>query len=1031
MFRRDDLRGLPCAEERGMLQQRDIGICGEGCARINVKHGCVGTIRRDGSLGSVHAQCPSQVAFHAAAATARVTQAAAARVTGRAGGLRPRKSARRPWRSSKNNETFIDYDVAQQECHNYVARRAENNNKEGCSDILIRILRLPEVNTYAPGPSPRTWVGHMPLDPVIKHRKALDILTSSGDVGAANRRLQGSRTWEVNKDTFPQLQELYPEGEKYDYPLDKAGQLPRFTTKLVGDYLSGRSDETSVGPSGWSFHHLKRLVRAYPAVLECLTIICQDIADGWLEGTGLQKEILRMRGIAFAKKGSPKPRPISISEPLLNLAKGAALRSCRVKFTAAAHEMDLGFGTSGGTEIAIHAPRRLLRENERFVVEKLDISNAYNCVDRMAIYDALVAHCPELIPLFRFLYQEPLYVEYGGEELVVKVTSGVIQGCPLSSCLFQAALIPILAKVREANPELLTISYLDDITLTGMPDEVAAATEELAESLGKIKLTMNPAKCSVWRETPLDEAEQAPFARQGIPISEHGIEVVGSPIGTAEYIHAFLEDHAKEIHDHLDAARACLLAGNRRGKEATLHGVYTLTRLCIAPRTNYMLRTIPPAYTGAYARYIDKIMVEAFWRICDHQAPLPASTHLALAHDLVLLPARLGGMGLPCNEHAAAAAYVGSIALVGRRILNERHHDATGEELRNLLGTFAGLEKAMEELRKYKHSDSVTDVLDSLAEDTVERFQRDLMEAIHRHRYGEARAALSPSEQRKLVSSTGDHASQWLTAPISYRGNRLHNAEFATLCKVRLNLPVNATLLGRDTCHRCMADLHPGEDPSFAQHALTCSGQQALVTGRHDEINKATCRFIAKHRPDLATEREPALRDDERFEPLPGADIEKRADLRVARGDGTVHLLDFTIRVPTDKNALATTKPGACAEEAEIAKTKDYARHARFPAEAFIPVAFDVWGALGPQAKDFYDSLTDGIIGTPSERNIAIQHLYQRLSVTLQRYNARILNSYYNASTRHAYLERKTRDIPRSYLGRALAESPSLLKRAE
>ena len=121
----------------------------------------------------------------------------------------------------------------------------------------------------------------------------------------------------------------------------------------------------------------------------------------------------------------------------------------------------MGVGVPGGVEAAVHATRRLVQNLPAdHVIVKLDFSNAFNCIRRDAILDAVAAKIPEIYRLVHAAYScEPILV-YGDHQL--KSREGAQQGDPLGSLEFCEAIHPVLVSLRST----VKIGILDDITLS-------------------------------------------------------------------------------------------------------------------------------------------------------------------------------------------------------------------------------------------------------------------------------------------------------------------------------------------------------------------------------------------------------------------------------------------------------------------------------------------------------------------------------------------------------------------------------------
>ncbi|KAL0213523.1 hypothetical protein RCL1_007149 [Eukaryota sp. TZLM3-RCL] len=89
----------------------------------------------------------------------------------------------------------------------------------------------------------------------------------------------------------------------------------------------------------------------------------------------------------------------------------------------------------------------------------LDMSNAFNCLSRQAIFDSVSVHFPHWLPFLSWSYGSPSNLFYINS--VILSSEGVKQGDPLGPFLYSLVTSKILAKVRQV-PGLKAISYLDD-----------------------------------------------------------------------------------------------------------------------------------------------------------------------------------------------------------------------------------------------------------------------------------------------------------------------------------------------------------------------------------------------------------------------------------------------------------------------------------------------------------------------------------------------------------------------------------------
>ena len=80
--------------------------------------------------------------------------------------------------------------------------------------------------------------------------------------------------------------------------------------------------------------------------------------------------------------------------------------------------LQLGYGTSCGAEAAAHAARSYLQhaQADRLLL-KLDFKNAFNCLRRDKMLEAVQKVAPELYPFVHSAYEKPSSLFYGDSVL--------------------------------------------------------------------------------------------------------------------------------------------------------------------------------------------------------------------------------------------------------------------------------------------------------------------------------------------------------------------------------------------------------------------------------------------------------------------------------------------------------------------------------------------------------------------------------------------------------------------------------------
>ena len=111
--------------------------------------------------------------------------------------------------------------------------------------------------------------------------------------------------------------------------------------------------------------------------------------------------IFEGRVIALSKEDG-EIRLISVSCTLRRLAAKCANNHVIKRRSEALQPQQLDVGVPGGAEAAVYAARRLVGNLPvDHVIDKLDFSNAINCIRRNVILDAVAAKTPEI---YRLIY---------------------------------------------------------------------------------------------------------------------------------------------------------------------------------------------------------------------------------------------------------------------------------------------------------------------------------------------------------------------------------------------------------------------------------------------------------------------------------------------------------------------------------------------------------------------------------------------------------------------------------------------------
>jgi len=242
-------------------------------------------------------------------------------------------------------------------------------------------------------------------------------------------------------------------------------------------------------------------------------------------------------------------------------------------------------------------------------------------------------------------------------------------------------------------------------------------------------------------------------------------------------------------------------------------------------------------------------------------------------------------------------------------------------------------------------------------------------------------AGLSDSVSRAgFLAAVAPHSGDWLLAlPVAACGMRLDDEAVRVAVGLRLGLE----LCQSHTCP-CGAQVD-----TSGQHGFVCRKAPSRII-RHHCLNDTIARAFTS--ASIPVTKEPTG--------LSRADGKRPDGLTLIPWQGGKALTwDVTV-TSTQAASFVTTAARESAAAAELAATRKCAKYANLPpAYIFLPIAFETLGAVNSSALECLTELGRRISQvTGDERETTF--LFQRISVTLQRFNAALLHeSFINAPT--------------------------------
>jgi len=422
-----------------------------------------------------------------------------------------------------------------------------------------------------------------------------------------------------------------PKGNPYFDPLQVARED---VMKALRSFPLGSSG----GPDGLTPQHITDLLSG--ATDDCFQQALVDLVNLLLAGS-IDKEVSAIvfggRLIALGKKDGGV-RPITVGYTLRRLAAKCANNHVIERRSKALQPQQLGVGVAGGAEAAVHAVRRLVSNlPDDNVVVKLDFSNAFNCIRRDLILEAIAARSPEIYCLVHSAYSCEPVLTFGDWEILSR--EGAQQGDPLGSLQFCEALHPLLCDLQSA----VKIGFMDDVTLSGSLQSVEQDVITVMDAASKTGLQLNTAKCEVIMED-FTAIPTSSVLNSFLKVEKAEMTLLGSPVLKGMAQDAAISHKIDELKRAVD--RLSLLHS---------HDALVLLKNCLAmPKLLYTLRTSDCSNNPLLAQFDNTL-----------KAALSAILNVDLSDDQwaqASLPVRNGGLGIRSAQMLAPSAFLASAA---------------------------------------------------------------------------------------------------------------------------------------------------------------------------------------------------------------------------------------------------------------------------------------------------------------------------------------------------------------------------------
>ena len=589
--------------------------------------------------------------------------------------------------------------------------------------------------------------------------------------------------------------------------------------------------------------------------------------------------------------------------------------------------------------------------DEDLMFLQVDLINAFNCCDRDSAFEVVEEAFPECLKWVLTCYGTEAELLFGNTIILSK--TGFHQGDPLASFLFSLTLQPIITKIQQEIPDLaLNEWYLDDGAVAGRKEQLQKVIDIVLQEGPARGLFLSTAasvtppsrpKSTVWCPKASPDLTDLDPLRRGVPrVMEDGIVLLGSPIGSQEFIEQVIASKVEKVKETVSLLPLI----------QDPHTEYVLLRSCLSiPKIMFILRTTDPVQHQNLLQQFDSILRESLTRIIG----VPVSDS---QWQQAQLPVSMGGIGLRSAWDHAPAAF--AISLLSAQDLKEKILNLPDTHDCPVNLTPPLLQYLTSKMGEEASAASLVGVSQKATSLKIDLHNHQLL-TTHYSELGVKR------EIARLASLGLPHAGDWLNViPSPALGLHIRPAEFSVSVKYRLGCEVFST---DGQCPAC-----PRLSDALGDHAISC-GYEGERIARHDHIRNAL--FHTAQQACLGPTREDRAL-------LPGTEA-RPADVLIPHWTaGKDTALDVTVVNPLQDRLVnqAAVNAGHALNTAYSRKMTQTGEACRRAGIVFIPLPMETLGGWHEQTVCQVKKLGYALARhTGQDENEAIRHFSQRLAV--------------------------------------------------
>ncbi|CAK1589334.1 unnamed protein product [Parnassius mnemosyne] len=776
--------------------------------------------------------------------------------------------------------------------------------------------------------------------PKFDLKKVVESKVMDGDLKNASRILFSDDILAPrNVETLESLRQKHPSvkpSQGLPLPPKTSMQPLQISEKDTLEAIMSFSNGSAGGIDGITPQHLKDLVSASAGdaggvLLKDITKLCNFMLSGNVNPNFIPF-LYGARLCAFKKKDNGI-RPIAVGSTFRRLTSKLACRYIISNLKTKFQPTQLGFGTRGGCEAAVHSVRTFLTNSDADVLVKVDLRNAFNSIDRVTLLKEVANNTPEIYHYVWQCYSQNTNLFY--ENHVIDSAVGVQQGDPLGPALFSLGIQPIISNLKSK----LNVWYLDDGTLGGRADDVLSDLTHIFRNFKNIGLEPNSNKCEIFFSNNLSTSHRDTLIQNfnhicpGIKtVNTESLYLLGAPL-FFDSIKPVLKTKFDQFLNHVDKLY-----------KLNPHIALTILKYCLlVPRFTYLLRSSPVWKCSDILQDIDNNLKIAIEKILNLTLNTTAWTQATL-------PIKFGGIGVRNLSSVALPAFLASVHSVSdlcNIILNNKVDLCFATEAGQTWQTLCPGENIPLEVNQQKQWDIPL----------VQGVQKDLFHNFH-----------SDQDKARLLAVSTKESSHWLHAlPSSNLGTLLDRESLRIAVGIRLGAAICQP-------HQCPCG---NSVDKFGLHGLSCK-KSAGRFSRHSSLNDVIRRALASINVPSVLEPCGIFRDDG-----------KRPDgmTLVPWERGKALVWDATCVDTLAASHLRGTsfKAGAASEAAELSKWRKY--ESLRDDYIFVPFAVETIGPWGSRAVKFLKELHPRLVVAAGDKR-AGSFLAQRLSIAIQRGNA-------------------------------------------